>query len=119
METFSDLRHSAGLQGKRRFLLGRPADVIDTLEESIVSCIRRYNQQKNRLYSHSVQKYSVGNISIPGETVSAEMPVEEVKALLDGNPSLWGVTVLEGERAVGIITREKLGTHLSGRYAIF
>ena len=89
METFSGLRRSAGLRGKQGFLLGRPGDVIDTLEESIVSCIRRYNQQKNRLYSHSVQKYSVGNISIPGETVSAEMPVEEVKALLDGNPAAY------------------------------
>jgi diguanylate cyclase (GGDEF)-like protein len=105
-----------GVHYGQGFLLGRPGDVIDTLEESIVSCIRRYNQQKNRLYSHSVQKYSVGNISIPGETVSAEMPVEAVKALLDDNPLLWGVTVLEGERAVGIVTREKLGTHLSGRY---
>lgn len=105
-----------GVHYGQGFLLGRPGDVIENIAEPVLSYIRKCNQKKNSMTNLGVEKYYIDNISTSGQTVPAGMQVEEVAGLFSGEPELQGVTVLENNKAVGIVMRDKLNQFLGGRY---
>lgn len=105
-----------GVHYGQGFLLGRPGRIIEHIGENVEEYIRKCNKQKNRLFSHDVQKYYISNIAAKGITVQEDMLVEQAVELFGEDSALNGVTVLNGEKIVGIMTRDKMSHALSGRY---
>lgn len=97
-------------------MLGRPGEIIDQIPDNIIAFIRENNQQKNRLSYQGVHKYTIQNICTDGIALQEDMRVEDVLAVFEQMPELFGVMVLSGEKIVGIVTKDKLGRALSGRY---
>lgn len=98
------------------YLLGRPGEIIGKVDESVLSIIKKCNMKKNSGISLGVEKYYIDNISTRGKTIPAQMVVVDAAILFDKNPDIQGVTVLDGNKVVGIVTKDKLNQCLGGRY---
>lgn len=106
-----------GVHYGQGFLLGRPGEIIDTLDQQVLSIIKKCNARKNSGIHLGVEKYYIGNISTFGKTVPFHMMVEEVAVLFDKNLDIQGVTIIDNNnRAMGIVTRDRLSQCLGGRY---
>lgn len=105
-----------GVHYGQGFLLGRPLELLKKAEKTVLACIRKSNDKRNRCMNQGVQKYYVDNISTGGRTVTLDVLVENVAVIFDRNPDLPGVTVLDNGKPAGIVTRDKLNQCLSGRY---
>lgn len=105
-----------GVHYGQGYLLGRPGEVIEKVDEKVLAVIRKCNAKKNSGISLGVEKYYIDNISTRGKTVPVQMMVEDAAVLFDKNLDLQGVTVLDGDRVAGIVTRDKLSQCLGGRY---
>ena len=76
----------------------------------------RYEEELETLIQLGVDTYFIKNIITKGITVAPERRVESIMDYFEAKNDLPGICVVESNRVIGIVTRDKLMKKLSGRY---
>lgn len=96
------------------FLLGRPKPTFTTLEPQLVISIRKQIEIRDR---HAAgQTISVGDIVKPVPTLSVTEKSSVAERLLQREATLQSLVVVDGNRPVGLLTREKFFAKLGSQY---
>ena len=107
VETWEELETLArlGVRYAQGYLFARPAALPQELSEETRLELRRIMRQFN--YRESDLNETVGPLAIRCATIRAgEMRGEDVERIFRHQPSLDHLTILKGERPVGLITRQ-------------
>ncbi len=104
----------AGVVLGQGFFLGRPAAPPVPLEPRVERVLLRAGSHTRPASALSPIESSV----VPGMTIAPEMPVREVSALFESQPSVEGFVVVAQERPIGLVMRNKLFQRLGIPYGV-
>lgn len=105
-----------GVQYGQGYFIQRPQEVITPIHIDVIHALKKLNQQRNHLYTNSLSYTYIGNLCKDEKTVAPIATVEEVYNLFLSNTSILGVCVIKNKEVIGVVTRSRIATHLSGRY---
>lgn len=112
MEVLIDL----GVQYGQGYYLGRPERCMRNCAGKPYQEILAQSNDRNSCKDFGMGRNQIKNVVSRGVTVSPHVKVEQVLLYLEKNEEILGICVVDGGRAVGTMTREKLQKKLSGRY---
>lgn len=118
IESEEELREliELGVDFGQGYFLALPESEISEVAEEKVKLIEKY-YSKNYSGKNKTSIYpAIEYLCKPGCTFSPEDKAEDILGVLEQNPSIMEFTVVEGDRAVGFMTRADLNTVLGGRY---
>lgn len=111
-----DLLIDLGVQYGQGYYLAKPESTLRFENPKVVSEILEKNTG-NHMHNHlGVKKYYIKNLMKTGLTVDKHATVESVLSYIKHHEEAVGICVLDQERVIGILTREKLFQKLSGQY---
>ena len=118
IETEEELRVliNMGIQYGQGYLIQRPNEVINGIDEEIISLVKRINQSKNQFFANRLSNIYISNLVRDTLTVSPKEKAGNVHELFIRNQDVTGITIIDGQKAVGTITKSNLTLKLSGRY---
>lgn len=118
VETYDELEAliTLGVHYGQGYHIGYPSLRMREIKSDVKAEIRELNIRKHSAGAHGSDSYYIRNIAANGITVYPEMVADEVMRYMEKNIKMPGICVLEGEKVVGIITREKLLKSMGGRY---
>jgi EAL domain-containing protein (putative c-di-GMP-specific phosphodiesterase class I)/GGDEF domain-containing protein len=117
IETESELCKliNMGVHFGQGYFLQRPHKEHLPLRESVLEVIQRTNAFQKELHMFSDTKAMIGNITCADAFIDSNVTCERVKELFETNQH-EGVVIIEGEKPIGILMRDKLLTALSNIY---
>ena len=107
---------SLGVQYGQGFYLGMPEKNLHPCTGKAYQEILLENSKKCAGQCIGEGRDCIKSVTTKGITVSPHVKVEKVLSYLEKNEDAIGICVLDGQHAVGTMTREKLQKKLSGRY---
>lgn len=118
IETIGELEAliDLGVHYGQGYLIQRPAEAILDIEERLVTKIIETNQKKHVLNPSALPHMQIEHICSLTDTVSPYEKVAVIQAFFAAHPNHVGLSVVEGDVPVGIVTPEKLGVKLSSMY---
>lgn len=105
-----------GVHYGQGFFLRRPQEEPAPPVPEALDAIRIQNARKNHVYFSSLSSVYIGNLCRENDTVPVSEKAERVYDLFLRKPTLTGVTVLQGNRAAGVITKTRIHFIMSGQY---
>jgi EAL domain-containing protein (putative c-di-GMP-specific phosphodiesterase class I)/GGDEF domain-containing protein/CBS domain-containing protein len=105
-----------GVHYGQGFYIQRPNEKIKHIKDHVLESIQTRNSKKNHLYYNYVSNIYIGNLCCNNTTVSPNDLSENVYNLFLSNPSLSGVTVVNKEDVVGIVTKTQIDHLMSGQF---
>ncbi|GBF33238.1 EAL domain/GGDEF domain protein [Desulfocucumis palustris] len=118
IETENELRAliNMGVHYGQGYYLGRPVyPKVMPRPELCLDIARMASKNKQLAWRHSIP---VGDIVENCLTVKPNTPVLRVKKLLESNPSISGVAVLDGSKPGGLVMKQSLYGQLSTQYGV-
>lgn len=118
IETLDELNTliDIGVQYGQGFYIQRPDFKIKPIGAELLNTIKERNSKKNHVYHHYLSSIFIGNICRANAVVSPLSTAEEVYDLFLSDHDLLSVTVVDGNRTVGIITRTCIDHNMSGQF---
>lgn len=108
-----------GIHYGQGYYFAKPSESFNELKkqvELVSESVKKANSNYNRTCQYGISSFSIKNIASKGVTVPVTMRAIELYELFGNNPELFGVTVVSGNRCMGVITRKHLDHKLGGRY---
>jgi diguanylate cyclase (GGDEF)-like protein len=118
IETFEELNTlvNLGVQYGQGYFIQKPDPEIREISPEVLQALKQINLKKNHTSQSTISNLYIGNLCVPIEMVSPNEIVSNVYEVFKCDPDCIGLCVVENERAVGIVTQEKLSFQLSGYY---
>jgi len=92
-----------------------PAELFDVLRSQAYNFIIEANRRKNHINGLLTQVY-IANLCTVTKTLEPDIQVETVYEMIKNDPDCFGFCVVRNAQVLGIITRNSLMMHMSGRY---
>ncbi|MDO5136000.1 MAG: EAL domain-containing protein [Eubacteriales bacterium] len=105
-----------GVHYGQGYYLGMPDPVMREVPEDIREIIQDFNLKKHRSWMHGISSYHIRNIAVKGITVPPDLVTGHALQYLEDHKEQPGICVSQGNKVVGILTREKMLSRLGGRY---
>lgn len=105
-----------GVHYGQGYFLQKPNEIIKPINTYVLDCIKSMNSKKNHIYNHYLSDIYIGNLCRNNVTVSSEDTAESVYNLFLGNSLLAGVTVVQQNKVVGMITKTQIDHMMSGQF---
>lgn len=118
IETFEEMETlvNLGVQYGQGYIIQKPDSELREISPKLLQVLRTINLKKNQTLQRNVSNLYISNLCIPIGTVSPNEIMPNVYKIFKCNPDCFGLCVVENDKPVGIITREKLAFQLSGQY---
>lgn len=118
IETSEELESliNLGVHYGQGYLTGYPMNEPHEASYEILSLIRELNFKKHTMNNNNITSYYIRNIANKGMTISPNVSVDDIMKHFEKHQHLVGVCVEYEGRVLGIITKEKLMSRLSGRF---
>lgn len=105
-----------GVQFGQGFYLAKPSDKLEGCSRPALETILQKNNTNHNQHHVGLGRYYIKNLVTQGLTVSPHIPSETVLSYLEKKEEAVGICVLDQDRVIGALTRDKLLKQLSGRY---
>ena len=105
-----------GVQYGQGYFLARPGKQLQVCSDLAYQVIREKNDRKNDLNYFGIKRYYVKNIAASGLTVPPHAKMESILSYMEKNEKANGVCIIENDRVLGVLTREKFLGQMGGRY---
>ncbi|MFZ5944908.1 MAG: GGDEF domain-containing protein [Bacillota bacterium] len=106
-----------GIDYGQGYLIQSPAEGFLKISPLAKEIIRTKNQERNRLYFVSPTTLPIGEIARFEAPISANTTGQEVDHIFRNNLTIHGIPIVDGSnKPIGLITRNKFYTYLSGQY---
>lgn len=117
IETCEQLKTLIGLgvQYGQGYYIQEPRECIREINKDVLKVIRDTNLKKNHS-NQSVSNIYIKNLSNYTDSISSSEIVLNVYDIFKHDKELFGLCVVDNDKPVGIITKEKLALKLSGQY---
>lgn len=92
-----------------------PSEQPDMLRKEAYDFIVETNRKKNHINGLPTEVY-IANLCTATRVLSPDIQVETVYEMAKKDPDCFGYCIVKEGRVLGIITRDSLITHMSGRY---
>jgi len=118
IETFEEMDTlvNLGVQYGQGYIIQKPDSEMREISPKLLQVLRTSNLKKNQTLQRNVSNLYISNLCISIGTVSPNEIMPNVYKNFKCNPDCFGLCVVENDKPVGIITREKLAFQLSGQY---
>ncbi|WP_222122607.1 bifunctional diguanylate cyclase/phosphodiesterase [Bacillus sp. FJAT-22090] len=118
IETKEELRTliDIGVHFGQGYFIQKPNRNLFPLRDEVKMIINRESTRKNCVSTNRLTDTSIEQIATPLRTISSQMPISNVSSLMETNDSLPGFCIKDGEKLIGVITRNKLHLKFSGPY---
>jgi len=118
IETFEELNTlvNLGVQYGQGYFIQKPDSEIKEISADVQQALKTINLKKNHTTQSTISNLFIGNLCIPIGTVAPNEMIPNVYEIFKCNPDCFGLCVVENDKALGIITQEKLAFQLSGHY---
>jgi len=105
-----------GVQYGQGYFIQRPGETIKEMGNSFIETLREINYKKTHYSGRNISNLYIEHLAMKTSVVSPKTGVFEVYELMKNDSTDLGVCVLEDEKIIGIITKEKMAMKLSGQY---
>lgn len=105
-----------GVQYGQGYFFQKPSEGISPIEPDVIDTLTEINRRKNHVIGNQTSNVYIENLCTRTETVLPSVKVETVFDQLIRSPSSIGYCVVENNIVLGIVSREKLISEMSGRY---
>ncbi len=105
-----------GVQYGQGYFFQKPGEGISPIEPDVIDTLTEINRKKNHVIGNQTSNVYIENLCSRTETVLPSVKVETVFDQLIRSPSSIGYCVVENNIVLGIVSREKLISEMSGRY---
>lgn len=105
-----------GVQYGQGYFFQKPGEGISPIEPDVIDTLTEINRKKNHVIGNQTSNVYIENLCTRTETVLPSVKVETVFDQLIRSPSSIGYCVVENNIVLGIVSREKLISEMSGRY---
>lgn len=105
-----------GVHYAQGYYIQRPDGEIKPITDEVLDSIQSRNSKRNHLYNHFVSNIYIGNLCTDNVVVSPKDIAEDVYNIFLTNSLLWGVTVVNRGKVVGIVTRTRIDHIMSGQF---
>jgi diguanylate cyclase (GGDEF)-like protein len=92
-----------------------PSERFDILRPEAYDFIVETNRRKNHINGLLTEVY-IAHLCTASKTLEPDVQVETVYEMFKNDPDCFGFCVVRNARVLGIITRNRLSMHMSGRY---
>lgn len=118
IETKEELRTliDIGVHFGQGYFIQKPNALLFPVREEVKTIIKAEVSRKNRVSRNRLTDTSIEQIATPLHTVSSQMLISEVSNLMEANDLLPGFCIQDGNKLIGVITRNKLHLKFSGPY---
>ncbi|MFJ7972613.1 GGDEF domain-containing protein [Psychrobacillus sp. NPDC096389] len=118
IETKEELRTliDIGVHFGQGYFIQKPNALLFPVREEVKTIIKTEVSRKNRVSRNRLTDTSIEQIATPLHTVSSQMLISEVSNLMEANDLLPGFCIQDGNKLIGVITRNKLHLKFSGPY---
>lgn len=108
-----------GVHYGQGYFLARPYKELLDIDESVREMIHRFNFQNFKVQSFNMDQFYIKHVCTEVMTVDRNKKAGDLLDDMVKNPGLKGVCVLDQDRVLGMITREKFLQLLGGRYGFY
>ena len=105
-----------GVQYGQGFYIQRPKSALFPISSELKRQIHDLNVRKNHLFGDRISDVFIGNIASPVLTLSPQILVSQVDAMMKADANICGYCITEDEFVTGAITRDRLYSNLSSQY---
>ena len=105
-----------GVSYGQGYFIQKPKPTLLPISDDVIEIIVNENNRKRNKSLNRKSDTFVGNISTPLPTLDVTTLIGEVKSMMDQDNSIPGRCIVEGNRLVGVITRNQLHFKISGPY---
>lgn len=105
-----------GVHFGQGYFIQRPNMNLYPIRDEIITIIKGENTRKNLVSTNRLTDTSIEQIATPLQTISSQMPISKVSKLMESNDELPGLCIKDGNKLIGVITRNKLHLKFSGPY---
>lgn len=118
IETLSELETlvNLGVQYGQGFLIQYPDPSFKEINPLLLLTLKELNLKKNHMSQYGISSTFISNLSVATETLAPNEKVITVYENYKNETKSFGYCVLENERPVGIIKKEKFASKLSGHF---
>lgn len=105
-----------GVHFGQGYFIQRPQSNLYPIREEVMRLIETENSRKYQVSLNRLTDTSIEQIATPLRTIPSSMPISKVSNLMEGNDALPGFCIRDGNKLIGVITRNKLHLKFSGPY---
>ncbi|TQR05961.1 EAL domain-containing protein [Psychrobacillus soli] len=118
IETKEELRTliELGVHFGQGYFIQKPNPRLFPIREEVKTIIKTEISRKNRVSRNRLTDTSIEQIATPLNTISSQMLISKVSNLMESNDALPGFCIQDGNKLIGVITRNKLHLKFSGPY---
>lgn len=118
IETREELKAliNLGVKYGQGYFIQKPDEAIKEIDTQIIQLISELNQRKNNNIGVKLTDLYIENITKKTRITLPSTKVEQVFDDFKENPDVYGMCIVQGDKVLGIITRENLILKVSGRY---
>ncbi|MFF2752744.1 GGDEF domain-containing protein [Psychrobacillus sp. NPDC058041] len=105
-----------GVHFGQGYFIQKPNVEILPIREELKMLIEEESLKRNMVSSGRLTDTSIEHIATPLRTISSNTPIFKVSKLMEANDALPGFCIKDGDKLIGVITRNKLHLKFSGPY---
>jgi diguanylate cyclase (GGDEF) domain len=105
-----------GIDYGQGYFIQKPLDVLPPIDMSLKYHIKARNTKKKELYINKSTTVFVGDICRKCMTVNPSFIGSNILEIFNENPTLYGLPVVDNERLVGLIMKDKFFARLGTQY---
>ncbi|TQR19720.1 GGDEF domain-containing protein [Psychrobacillus vulpis] len=105
-----------GVHYGQGYYIQKPEKHLFSIREELKICIELENKRRNIISSTRLTDTSIEQIATPLRTIASHTPISKVSKLMEADDSLPGFCIKDGNKLIGVITRNKLHLKFSGPY---
>lgn len=118
VETFEELNTltKLGVHYAQGYFIQKPQPKIENIPKEIEQMVKRINLTINKIASQDIYHSSISELSTTTKAISPDLLIQEAYDMLNKKHQYDGLCVVENGVPIGILTKGKLASLLSGRY---
>lgn len=105
-----------GVEYGQGFFIQKPLAEMTPVDTNVIQIICEANDKKKRLRDQKFSDIYVSNLCRAFTCLDPSTLIGEVFCKFEKEPSIPGFCIIENDTVIGVITRNELIRHLSGRY---
>lgn len=105
-----------GIDYGQGYLIQKPLDILPPIDVKIKELIKIRNAKKKEMYINKSTTAFVGDICRKSMTVNSTCNGSNILEIFDENPSLYGLPIVDNERLVGLVMKDKFFAKLGTQY---
>lgn len=105
-----------GVHYGQGYFIQKPNKQLFPVRKELKKLIELESVRKNRISSNRLTDTSIEQIATPLRTIASHTSISKVSKLMDANDALPGFCIKDGNKLIGVITRNKLHLKFSGPY---